>query len=66
MDFEVWQREFDATKWVDSLIAGVDTCGTYDFCEKCNKSEEMPCAHAYQRYRKRRIRIAILKARPRV
>jgi len=66
MDFQTWQKEFDVTKWIDSIIAGEDLCGSYDFCGKCDKFEAFPCAHAYQRYRKRRIRIAILKARPRV
>ena len=62
MEFQNWQKEFDVTKWVDSMAIGTDTCGSYEFCEKCNKDEDFPCARAYNRYKKRPIRIAVLKA----
>ena len=44
------QNEFDKKKWEDSLAAGHDTCGEYDYCAKCNKSHEYPCAKAYDEY----------------
>ncbi|MDE7191145.1 MAG: hypothetical protein K2O35_01545 [Clostridia bacterium] len=40
------QQEMDIKKWNDSQKAGYDTCGTYDFCSKCNKSLENPCDKA--------------------
>ena len=44
------QNEFDKKKWEDSCNAGHDTCGEYDYCSKCNKSHEYPCAKAYDEY----------------
>ncbi len=40
------QQEMDIKKWNDSQKAGYDTCGTYDFCSKCDKSLENPCDKA--------------------
>lgn len=40
------QREFDEKKWLDSEKAGHDTCGTYSFCSKCDKTLENPCIKA--------------------
>lgn len=40
------QQEMDVKKWNDSQKAGYDTCGTYDFCSKCDKSLENPCDKA--------------------
>ena len=42
------QAKFDKQKWIDSEIAGHDTCGTYDYCAKCNKENEFPCAMAHE------------------
>ena len=44
------QNEFDKKKWVDSVNAGRDTCGEYEYCSKCNKAHEYPCATAYDNY----------------
>ena len=44
------QNEFDKIKWEDSVKAGRDTCGDYCYCSKCNKSNEYPCAKAYDEY----------------
>ena len=44
------QNEFDKKKWVDSVNAGRDTCGEYEYCSKCNKAHEYPCATAYEAY----------------
>lgn len=40
------QQEMDIKKWNDSQRAGYDTCGTYDYCSKCDKSLENPCDKA--------------------
>lgn len=41
------QDELDAIKWLDSE-AGGDTCGTYDYCVRCDdKDVDYPCARAY-------------------
>ena len=63
MNFQEWQNNFDQKKWIDSIIAGEDTCGTYKFCEKCNKQEETPCARAFNRFKNPRIRVAVLRRR---
>lgn len=38
----------------DSERLGYDTCGTYKFCGKCNKSLENPCAVAKSKYKKKK------------
>lgn len=48
------QRKFDDQKWLDSEKLGVDTCGTYKFCGKCDKSLENPCATAKSKYSKKK------------
>ncbi len=40
------QNELDAIKWTDSEISG-DTCGTYEYCVRCDKEADYPCARAY-------------------
>ncbi len=50
MDFESQQKKFDDIKWYDSIVAGEDRCGSYEFCEKCNKQEPCPCARAIARF----------------
>ena len=63
MDYKAWQENFDQKKWKDSIIAGEDTCGSYDFCVKCKKAESEPCARAAERFENPYIRVAILKPR---
>ena len=63
MDFKEWQDEFDKTKWIDSIVAGEDTCGTYEFCVKCTKVGATPCAHAFESFQNPRIRIAVIRPR---
>jgi hypothetical protein len=41
------QNKLDIQKWIDSQRENRDLCGSYDFCSKCNKSLENPCAIAY-------------------
>ena len=38
------QKKFDGVKWFDSIRAGDDQCGSYDFCVECRKDESNPCA----------------------
>ena len=48
------QEKFDKQKWIDSEKLGHDTCGTYKFCGKCNKSIENPCATAQAKHSKKK------------
>ena len=50
MDYSKKQQQLDVKKWVDSEIKGYDTCGEYNYCASCNKSESYPCACAYETY----------------
>ena len=61
MDLKSQQTEFDNKKWYDSVLSGDDRCGSYDFCVKCNKEDEYPCAKAMQRFQKKYIRLAIIR-----
>ena len=44
------QRELDHIKWKASEEAGMDMCGEFDFCIKCDKEEVDPCEKAYNRF----------------
>lgn len=44
------QNALDVQKWIDSEQKGYDCCGSYDFCSKCNKQVEYPCAVAYDAF----------------
>lgn len=48
------QKKFDEQKWLESEKLGCDTCGTYNFCQKCDKSVENPCATAKAKHSKKR------------
>ena len=61
MDFKAQQAEFDIKKWYDSVLAGEDQCGNYDFCIRCNKVEKYPCAKAIARHKGKYIRLAIIR-----
>ena len=61
MDFKAQQERFDVIKWYDSIVAGCDRCGSYEFCGLCNKEEENPCARAAYKFRKKGVRIATLR-----
>ncbi len=62
MDFKSQQERFDNIKWYDSIVAGADRCGTYEFCGVCNKEEPEPCARAAYRCRKKEwTRIATVR-----
>lgn len=47
-----FQAEFDLKKWIDSEKAGKDTCGDYDFCSFCDKTQPTPCAKANAKSKK--------------
>ncbi len=61
MDLRTQQTEFDNKKWYDSVLAGDDRCGTYDFCVKCDKTEKYPCAKAMHRFTSKYIRLAVIR-----
>lgn len=63
MDYKRQQDRFDDIKWYDSILAGDDRCGTYEFCGKCRKTETYPCARAMHRYEKGCVRIAVVRRR---
>lgn len=44
------QNALDVQKWIDSEQKGYDCCGSYDFCTKCDKQVEYPCAVAYDAF----------------
>ena len=54
------QRRFDDLKWFDSIKAGEDKCGSYEFCAVCNKSLTYPCARAARRVARGVFRIATI------
>ena len=61
MNFKTQQDQFDDIKWYDSVLAGEDKCGSYEFCCKCRKTEKYPCARAAYRYSNRYIRIGVIR-----
>lgn len=61
MNFKKQQDQFDKVKWFDSIRAGMDTCGTYVFCDVCQKDEMNPCARAAHRRANGYIRIAVIR-----
>lgn len=60
MDFKTQQDKFDKIKWYDSILAGCDRCGTYEFCIHCDKDEAYPCARAASRLKKKFVRVAVI------
>ena len=40
------QMRFDNEKWLASVAAGEDKCGTSSFCDNCVKTVSYPCARA--------------------
>lgn len=62
MSFKSQQKQFDDIKWCDSVLAGEDKCGSYEFCGKCRKEEKYPCARAAHRYENGYIRLAIIRS----
>ena len=46
------QIELDKIKWLKSEEEGKDACGSFDYCVKCDKTQENPCDKAYTKYNK--------------
>ena len=44
--------QFDKLKWEISESMGVDACGSFEFCQVCDKLKENPCDKAYRKFRK--------------
>lgn len=63
MELKEFQDSFDYIKWMDSMAAGEDKCGTYIFCGKCNKEETYPCARAAARLQNKYVRLATITVR---
>ncbi|MBQ8405793.1 MAG: hypothetical protein IJX09_03980 [Clostridia bacterium] len=63
MNYRVEQEKFDKVKWYDSILVGYDRCGSYEFCVKCDKTQNNPCARAMQKANKKRVRIGIVRFR---
>ena len=63
MTLQEKQNVFDKIKWYDSIRAGEDTCGKYDFCARCRKMDEYPCARAAERLDRGFVRIAVVRCR---
>ena len=61
MDLKKQQEALDEVKWFDSIVAGEDTCGTYDFCSFCDKSLENPCACAMRKYKRKNGCLATIR-----
>lgn len=47
------QKELDIKKWLESEIAKKDLCSSYNYCTKCDKQKENPCALAFNAYFKK-------------
>ena len=52
------QNALDIQKWIDSEQKGYDCCGSYDFCAKCDKQVEYPCAVAYDAFNAKTVKTA--------
>lgn len=57
------QDAFDKIKWYDSIRADRDTCGGYEFCRRCRKEDDYPCAQAAERFDRGFVRIATVRIR---
>lgn len=44
------QQALEVEKWEKGVATGSDPCGTYAYCEKCDKAKEYPCAEAKTAY----------------
>ena len=43
------QKQLDVKKLEDSKLNDRDMCGTYNYCQHCNKKNKYPCAAAYKK-----------------
>ncbi len=44
------QQELDMMKWIKSQELGLDACGSFDYCVKCDKNLENPCDKAFKKF----------------
>ena len=58
------QEKLDVQKWIDSEVKGTDTCGEYDYCAFCVKTEQTPCAKAYNKANKKPAAKKIVEKKP--
>ena len=56
------QMEIDKMKWEKSEELGRDACGTFDFCEKCDKTLNNPCDKAYKAFNDTKKAVKTAKA----
>lgn len=61
MTLEKQQKYFDDAKWFDSIQAGADRCGSYEFCNSCNKKLSYPCARAAKKSAAGAVRVAVVR-----
>ena len=61
MTLKEQQMRFDYEKWMASVAAGEDKCGTYPFCDSCTKTVTYPCARAARKASA--VRVATVRKR---
>lgn len=61
MTYEKQQKLFDDVKWFDSIQAGEDRCGSYEFCVSCKKTLTYPCARAARKHADGTVRVAVVR-----
>lgn len=44
------QAQLEVEKWEKGVATSSDPCGSYEYCVKCEKSNEYPCATAKTAY----------------
>ena len=57
------QEELDKIKWDKSVALGFDACGSFDYCAKCKKERQNPCANAYSDFFNEELEIMIEEAK---
>ena len=57
------QEELDKIKWDKSVALGFDACGSFDYCAKCKKERQNPCANAYSEFFNEELEIMIEEAK---
>lgn len=55
MDKKALQEKMDLQKWLDSETNHIDMCGRYDYCIYCDKTDETPCATAFEKMNEQKV-----------
>ncbi len=55
MDKKALQEKMDLQKWLDSETNHLDMCGRYDYCTFCDKTDETPCATAFEKMNEQNV-----------